>query len=501
MTDDTLPMLSRRDWTLIRDQMQPAQYRRGDVILVEGTRHRRLHIVRSGTVRVLQSRDGGGLALALLGPGEIFGEMGFVEHAPASASVVAEDDAVIDVIDGGALQSVMASEPGFAVRFYHSIAITLTQRLRATSHRLAQAGTGEVAQVNQFRASRTGNITARQVPAELTARLDEFERSVLAIKQELRAGTLSDADAGVRVSALCDSAVDVLRRFTKSEPLVEMGWSDLLTFRDAAQLASGIGDYVFRETFRLVMLSATMARCYAKPRGFPDDYETMAAIYVDEPEGDDWLGPLIDRWFLNQPICQSRRASRDLMRTTLTQLAAQRPGDQECKIASLASGAAAELLDLCDAPEGAHVRATCIDMDGQALLAAMRRAERGGFADRLTLLQGNAVATEGERLALPPQHIAYALGLCEYLGDDQVVSVLNLSHGAVIPGGTVLITNLNSASPDRELMEHILDWKANHRTAAELRGLFARSQFGEQPVDVFADQTDVTLFARCNKPA
>ena len=332
MTDDTLPMLSRRDWTLIREQMQPAQYRRGDVILVEGTRHRRLHIVRSGTVRVLQSRDGRGLALALLGPGEIFGEMGFVEHAPASASVVAEDDAVIDVIDGGALQSVMASEPGFAVRFYHSIAITLTQRLRATSHRLAQAGTGEVAQVNQFRASRTGNITARQVPAELTARLDEFERTVLAIKQELRAGTLSDADAGLRVSALCDSAVDVLRRFTKSEPLVEMGWSDLLTFRDAAQLASGIGDYVFRETFRLVMLSATMARCYAKPRGFPDDYETMAAIYVDEPEGDDWLGPLIDRWFLNQPICQSRRASRDLMRTTLDSArgaAARRPRVQD----------------------------------------------------------------------------------------------------------------------------------------------------------------------------
>jgi extracellular factor (EF) 3-hydroxypalmitic acid methyl ester biosynthesis protein len=499
---ETLPILSAQDWALFGHHLKRAEYQRGAVILAEGIHHRRaLYFVISGTVRVEQAQDGHGLALALLGPGEIFGEMGFVEEAPGSASVVAQDNTVIDVIDGEALQSIMASEPGLAVRFYHSIAIALMHRLRATSRRLAQAGTGEVAQIGRFRTPRTGNISARQIPLQLSGGLDEFERTILSIKQEIRAGALSEEDARARVEAICEGAVEVLRRFTRSEPLMEMGWSDLLAFRDPSHLAAGVGDYVFRETFRTVMLSATMARCYAKPRGFPDDHETIAAIYANAPEGDDHLGPLIDRWFLNRPICRSRRASRDLMQATLMRLVKSWPGGESVRVASLASGAAAELLNLCETPEGASIRATCVDIDGQALLAAARRGERSGLTERLILLQGSAVASDGEGISLPPQHLIYALGLCEYLSDEQVVSVLDQSNAALIPGGTVVITNLNSTSPDRELMEHILDWKANHRTADELRSLFARSKFGQQPVEIFADETEVTLFARCTKAA
>src|SRR5215470_14894434 len=130
MKTDTLPILSAHDWSLLDQHSKSASYRRGDVILAEGASRRALHMVYSGTVRVEQAQNGRGIALALLGPGEIFGEMGFVENGPATASVVADDDVTVDVIDGDALQSVMASEPGFAVRFYHSLALALIRRLR-----------------------------------------------------------------------------------------------------------------------------------------------------------------------------------------------------------------------------------------------------------------------------------------------------------------------------------------------------------------------------------
>jgi CRP-like cAMP-binding protein len=494
-------MLGPQDWALLNEHVKPVAYRRGHVILEEGGHRRALHIVNSGTVRVEQAQNGRGIALALLGPGEIFGEMGFVENAPASASVVAQDDCVIDVIEGEALQSVMASEAGFAVRFYHSIAITLIRRLRVTSRQLAQAGPGEVAQVNPFRVTRTGNISARQVPPELSAGLDGFERTMLSAKQELRAGTLSEAEATRRVAATCDQVVRLLDQFTKSDPLVEMGWSDLLAFRDSSQLEAGVGDYVFRETFPTMMLSATMARCYAKPRGFPDDHETITAIYANQPEGDDRLGPLIDHWFLGRPISRSRRASRDLMLATLRQAIKQWPAGEPIKIAGLASGVAAELLDLCAAPDAASVNASCVDIDSHALLATARRAERSGLSDRITLIQGNAVPSAGEGVALQPQQIVYALGLCEYITDEQVVSLLDRTFDVLVNKGSVIITNLAASSPDRELMEHVLDWKANHRTAEELRSLFARSRFGQRPVDIFADETDVTLFVRCSKTA
>ncbi len=499
MKEDTLPMLTPRDWALLNEHSKPLAYRRGDVILAEGGYRRALHFVKSGTVRVEEAQNGRGIALALLGPGEIFGEMGFVENSPASASVVTQDDAVINVIEGEALQSVMASEPGFAVRFYHSIAITLIRRLRITSQRLARAGAGEVAQVNPFRVARTGNISARQIPHELSTGLGEFEGVMLSVKQELRAGTLSEEQATGRVAATCDQVVRLLSQLTASDPLVEMGWTDLLAFRDSSQLEAGIGDYVFRETFRTMMLSATMARCFAKPRGFPDDYETIAAIYANRPDGDDRLGPLIDHWFLDRPICRSRRASRDLMRKTLLQEVGQWPPGQAVRVASLASGVAAELLDLCGSPEAAALSASCVDIDSQALLATARRAERRGLTERVTLIQHNAVPSAGDGVLLLPQHVVYALGFCEYLGDEQVVSLLDRTFDALVDGGSVIITNLAATSPDRELMEHVLDWKAHHRTPEDLRSLFGRSQFGRRPVDLFTDETDVTLFAHCAK--
>jgi extracellular factor (EF) 3-hydroxypalmitic acid methyl ester biosynthesis protein len=284
-----------------------------------------------------------------------------------------------------------------------------------------------------------------------------------------------------------------------------MGWSDLLAFRDPAHLEAGIGDYVFRETFRTFMLSAAISRCYAKPRGFPDDYETMAVIYANEPEGDDRLGPLIDRWFLDRPICRSRRAACDRAQTLLLEKAKSwmtkaSPAGEPVKVTSLASGAAKELTNLLETPDGASIRASCIDLDSQALLAIARRAAGSGLSGRLTLIQDNAVPTGAEALSLPPQHVIYALGLGEYLSDDQINALLNWAYDVLIPGGSVIMTNLASSNPDRALMEHVLDWKAHHRAAEDLRSLLAQSRFGGQPVDILADETDVTLFACCTKP-
>ena len=65
--------------------------------------------------------------------GELFGEMSFLEEAGASASVVADDEVEVDVIPGEHVRRLLDSLPGFAARFYHSLAVTLSERLRRTS--------------------------------------------------------------------------------------------------------------------------------------------------------------------------------------------------------------------------------------------------------------------------------------------------------------------------------------------------------------------------------
>lgn len=494
MKPQPLQALSAADWDLLRRHMTRATYPRGAVLMQEGVYRRALLIVRRGTVRVERLLEGRAIALAQLGPGEVLGDIGFAEDRPASASIVAQEPCEVDTIEGDAMHALIGAEPGFAVRFYHSLAISLAQRVRAgDAARIVAAGGHDERRPR----SRTGNISVRQIPAELGEALEGFERTMLASKQALRSGA-APASEMARVATACDAVLALLRTYTHGDALVDIGYSDLLAFRDPVQIEAGVGDFVFRETYATFMLSATMARCHAKPRGFPDDVETMTAIYRDEAEGDDWLGPLIDRWFLGRPLCRSRRAGVEHLQQVLQEMTACAAG-AERRVAALASGCAAELFGFFERQPGANVVATCVDQDEQALIAGARRAERQRLQDRMSFLFGSAVPSEAATLSLGPHHLVYALGLCEYLADEQVVAMLDLAHATLLPGGRLVLTNLAPGHADQELMGNLLHWQARHRDRDALRALFARSRFAGQPVDLQLDDEQVTLTASCHK--
>ena len=128
-----------------------------------------------------------------------------------------------------------------------------------------------------------------------------------------------------------------------------------------------------------------------------------------------------------------------------------------------------------------------------------QRAEAGGHAGAMAFLQGNALRlAEGqEQVALPPQQVIYALGLCDYLDDAAVVALLDWAHDHLADGGAAIVSNLDRGNPDREFLAHVLEWKLNHRAPDDLRDLFARSRFGDAPLDVRVDETGVTLLATC----
>jgi CRP/FNR family cyclic AMP-dependent transcriptional regulator len=63
---------------------------RGTIIMAAGDPTDSLYIVLSGRLKVMMSdADGKEVILSILGPGEFFGEMGLIDDAPRSASVVA----------------------------------------------------------------------------------------------------------------------------------------------------------------------------------------------------------------------------------------------------------------------------------------------------------------------------------------------------------------------------------------------------------------------------
>src|SRR5690606_12620844 len=104
-----------------------------EVILEEGHRPGGIIVIRSGEVKVCRDHGGFMIELAESGPGEIYGEMSFIEAEAANASVIAKTDVELLYITHPQVQSIIRENPGFFGRFFQSLAYLLSQRLRETT--------------------------------------------------------------------------------------------------------------------------------------------------------------------------------------------------------------------------------------------------------------------------------------------------------------------------------------------------------------------------------
>jgi CRP-like cAMP-binding protein len=82
------------------EQHHAQQVPAGTVLVFENEVSRKMYVIKRGQAKVFKQYLGQRITLAVLGPGEIFGEMGFVDAQPRSASVEALTDMEVVVIDG-----------------------------------------------------------------------------------------------------------------------------------------------------------------------------------------------------------------------------------------------------------------------------------------------------------------------------------------------------------------------------------------------------------------
>jgi len=105
----------------------------GDIVVEEGVSQRAIFVVDDGAVRIERGRGKAETILAVLGPGQFFGEMSFIDGAPTSARVVANAPTKVRMIDMITLENLTAVDPTFGARLYRSLAAILVERLRVTS--------------------------------------------------------------------------------------------------------------------------------------------------------------------------------------------------------------------------------------------------------------------------------------------------------------------------------------------------------------------------------
>jgi CRP-like cAMP-binding protein len=122
-----LVYLTANDWALVTDKAGRVHFHGGEVMVLTGQKAGGVYLLLKGKARVQIASQA---AKRTLGPGEICGEMSFLEDAPASASVFAEGDVEAFHLDRPTLEGLFELFPHLASRFYRSLATSLSRRLR-----------------------------------------------------------------------------------------------------------------------------------------------------------------------------------------------------------------------------------------------------------------------------------------------------------------------------------------------------------------------------------
>jgi len=111
------------------------RYEPGEVLLRQGDLSETMHVLLTGRVRVERDEaEEGTVLLAELGPNEVVGEMGVLDHAPRSATVTAIEATETLELHATALAVVLIQYPAVAAILLR----TLSRRLRGADELVEQ---------------------------------------------------------------------------------------------------------------------------------------------------------------------------------------------------------------------------------------------------------------------------------------------------------------------------------------------------------------------------
>lgn len=121
-----LEYLTPNDWSLILDKSKRMTFKKGESIVQQAKQVKTLFLLLKGHAKVEVSK----MKIADVGPGEVCGEMAFLENSQPSATVSATEDVEAAAIEWSALGELFQLFPHMGSRFYRSIAVSLSRRLR-----------------------------------------------------------------------------------------------------------------------------------------------------------------------------------------------------------------------------------------------------------------------------------------------------------------------------------------------------------------------------------
>src|SRR5262249_363446 len=134
----------------------------GETIFNEGDVSAECYILRSGRVDVLKNTHGTWLRLAVLGQGDVLGEMGLLDERPRSATARAVGHVVVDVVSRAEFVRILLHEPHKSMELLRA----LFERLRTMNQMVIESAPANAAPHSRITLVPLTPETCRAMPPE-----------------------------------------------------------------------------------------------------------------------------------------------------------------------------------------------------------------------------------------------------------------------------------------------------------------------------------------------
>ena len=221
-------------------------------------------------------------------------------------------------------------------------------------------------------------------------------------------------------------------------------------------------------------------RARTKPSGFAGDYEMLRKLYAQATPARG-IGGYLDLCILDLPLARAVRARLASAREFLLDELAARSG--AVRVLDIACGPCQEFQDW---PVFKDQRLEIVAMDSDPNALAYLEQTFGLQINSHTSfhpVRYNAIRTRSATATVKKFgrfDILYSVGLCDYLPDEQLVSMLAAWRATLKDNGVLYVAFKDTERYDQTPYQWHLDWFFYQRTKQDVLGLFDQAGFDLQ---------------------
>lgn len=174
-------------------------------------------------------------------------------------------------------------------------------------------------------------------------------------------------------------------------------------------------------------------------------------------------------------ISRALRNRRKLAGAILARLIDESPR-QPAHVLCLGAGPGRIIADALCATR-LQATATLVDLSNDAFEYGQRLMQGLGLADRVKYVVGDA--REIGKILDKPVDIVKMLGLCEYLSDEQIVSIVQAVAAVMPPGAPLVVNSLSDRHGTDRFFRNVLGLHMIYRDVPRLQEILSQAGFGE----------------------